>query len=97
LAASQFFFVVAIVAFAGWVAAKWLAGVDTLPGWPRESAHHLGMLALAGALTWLAGIAWGRVDLRQILAPPPATSPWSGSGPPRLTRKPTAAPKRRSS
>jgi hypothetical protein len=97
LAAFLVFLVAAFVAFAATAAAKLLAGIDTLPGWPRESAHHLGMLALAGAVTWLAGIAWGRADLRQVLAPRPAPSPWNGSGSPRLTRKPTAAPTRRSS
>jgi hypothetical protein len=73
-------------------------GVDTLPGWPREAAHHLGVLALAVVVTGLASLGWKRADLRQMLGPrPDANARDFGSSPLRLTRKPAASPTRRSS
>lgn len=88
----------AFAAFAGAALARSFYGVDALPGWPREAAHHLGVLALAAVVAGLAGLAWRRADLRQILGPRPATSAWEeGSWSRRLTRKPAAAPTRRSS
>jgi hypothetical protein len=98
LAAGLVWLVAALVAFAGVGVARSFYGVDTLPGWPREAAHHLGVLALAAAVTGLAGLGWKRVDLRQMLGPRPAANAWEfGSWPPRLTRKPAASPTRRSS
>lgn len=97
LAACLAWVAAACLAFGGAAAMKMVFGFDTLPGWPREAAHHLGVLALAGVFTGLASFGWRRVDLRQILAPRPATSTWSGSGLPRLTRKPAASSTRRSS
>jgi hypothetical protein len=98
LAAGLVWLVAALVAFAGVAVARNFYGVDTLPGWPREAAHHLGVLALAAAVTGLAGLGWKRVDLRQMLGPRPAANAWEfGSWPPRLTRKPAASPTRRSS
>lgn len=89
---------VSVVALAGIAATKTFTAIDALPGWPREAAHHLGVLTLAMVLTWLAGFSWRRADLRQILRPRPAASAWgAGPGSRRLTQKPVAAPTRRSS
>ena len=88
----------AVATFAGAAVARSFYGVDTLPGWPREAAHHLGVLALAVVVAGLAGLGWRRADLRQMLGPRPATSAWEkGSWSRRFTRKPAAAPTRRSS
>jgi hypothetical protein len=98
LAAGLVSLVAALAAFAGVGVARSFYGVDTLPGWPREAAHHLGVLALAVVVTGLASLGWKRADLRQMLGPrPDANARDFGSSPLRLTRKPAASPTRRSS
>lgn len=88
----------ACLALWGAAAMKMVFGFDTLPGWPREAAHHLGVLALAVVVAGLAGLGWKRADLRQMLGPrPDANARDFGSLPLRLTRKPAAVPTRRSS
>lgn len=66
----------ACVAVAGIVfaAAGLLACSDyaaAMPAWPREAAHHLGVLALAAGFTLLANASWRRADLRRINGPQP--------------------------
>ncbi|MFM7530907.1 MAG: hypothetical protein ACKO5J_00140 [Rubrivivax sp.] len=97
LAAGLAWLVAALLAFAGAAATKMVPALDSFPGWPREAAHHLGVLACAAVFTWLASFGWRRVDLRQLLAPRPAASTWSSSGLPRLTRQPAASSPRRNS
>ncbi|MFN8867964.1 MAG: hypothetical protein ACK51G_12335 [Pseudomonadota bacterium] len=72
-----------------------LAGIDPLPGWPREGAHHLGVIALAVVVTWLARLGWNRADLRQVLGPRAATSTWSASWRARLELRSAGAATRR--
>lgn len=59
----------AFAVFAGAATLKLVGGIDPLPGWPREVAHHLGVLALAAVVTLLARHGWRRADLRRIVAP----------------------------
>ncbi|MCZ8113312.1 MAG: hypothetical protein ACK5Y7_03025 [Betaproteobacteria bacterium] len=47
------------------------SGHAALPGWPREAAHHLGVLVLAAGFTLLANGTWRRADLRRIAARQP--------------------------
>ena len=47
------------------------SGQAALPGWPREAAHHLGVLVLAAGFTLLAHGSWRRADLRRITGQQP--------------------------
>lgn len=49
----------------------WSGHAAALPAWPREAAHHLGVLALAAGFTLLANGSWRRADLRRITGPQP--------------------------
>ncbi len=49
----------------------WSGHAAALPVWPREAAHHLGVLVLAAGFTLLANGSWRRADLRRITGPQP--------------------------
>ena len=59
------------VVFAAAGLLAWSGHAAALPGWPREGAHHLGVLVLAAGFTLRANGSWRRADLRRITGPQP--------------------------